>query len=162
MIEHLRRVTLFEGLGADAIQRLANVGRARVLRAGEYLFLLGDSANYICVVMKGQIDLCCPISAGGAVRDIAIETVGPGGTVGWSALVKPYRFTLSARAAEATELMAFSRHDLNEIFEADPDVRRVVLTGITQLVANRLSTFQALWARELQRQIEAGRQGAIK
>jgi CRP-like cAMP-binding protein len=157
MWEQLRQAELFGGLSAGKIQRLAALGRTRALRAGEYLFLLGDSAQYISVVAKGQVDLCFPISIGGVVRDISVETVGAGRTVGWSALVKPFRFTLSARAAGPTEVIAFARDGLQAEIDGDPEIGRVVLAGIAELMAARLAMFQALWARELQRTLESGR-----
>jgi CRP-like cAMP-binding protein len=158
MSDQLRQAELFEGLSAGAIGHLQAIGRVRTLRPGEYLFLLGDSASYVCVVLKGQVELCFPVSAGGVVRDISVETVGAGKTVGWSALVKPYRFTLSARAAEPSEVMAFARHDLEPMLDDEPRFARVVLSRVSEIAAARLTMFQALWARELQRTLEAGRQ----
>jgi CRP/FNR family transcriptional regulator, cyclic AMP receptor protein len=158
MIDRLRQADLFEGLSEGTMQRLAVIGRVRSLRAGEYLFLLGDSAQHLCVVLKGQVELCFPISAGGVVRDISVETVGVDKTVGWSALVKPFRFTLSARAAEPVEVMAFARHDIEAMLDGEPGFARVVLGRISELIATRLAMFEALWARELQRTLDTGRQ----
>lgn len=160
MTDQLQQAELFEGLSAGTIQRLAVIGRVRTLRAGEYLFLLGDSAQHVWVVLRGQVELCFPISAGGAVRDISVETVGAGKTVGWSALVKPFRFTLSARAAEPTEVMAFARHDIEAMLDGEPGFGRVVLGRLSELIATRLTMFEALWARELQRTLDTGRQAS--
>ena len=106
------------------------------------------------------MELCLPISIGGVVKDITVEAVGPGKTVGWSALVRPFRFTLSARAAAPTEILAFGRLDLEQLFATDPAIERVVRTGISELMVSRLTMFQALWARELQRALDPGRQAA--
>ena len=157
MYELLHDTELFKGLGAGELRRLSTVGRVRALGGGEYLFLLGDTAHYISIVVKGQVDLCFPISIGGVVRDISVETVGAGMTVGWSALVKPYRFTLSARAAEPTQVLAFARHDLQKMADSEPEIGRLLFARISELMAGRLSMFQALWARELQRTLENGR-----
>jgi len=160
MHDQIRAAELFKGLSASRIQRLAAIGRTLTLRTGEYLFLLGDSAQYVSVVTSGQVDLCCPISFGGVVKDITVESVGPGKTVGWSALVKPFRFTLSARAAHASEVIAFARPELLQVFETDPEIERVVLGGVSELMANRLTMFQALWMRELLRTFSPGGQSA--
>ena len=158
--DQIRTAELFDGLSADGIQRLAAIGRALTLRSGEYLFLLGDTAQYVSVVTSGLVDLCCPISFGGVVKDITVESVGPGKTVGWSALVKPFRFTLSARAARASEVIAFARPELLQVFADHPQIERVVVTGVSELMANRLTMFQALWMRELLRAFSPGGQGA--
>jgi CRP-like cAMP-binding protein len=154
MYELLRQAELVEGMSSDQIRRFSLLARVRTLPGGEYLFLLGDSAQYVCIVASGQVDLCFPIRIGGVMTDITVESVGSGRTVGWSALVKPYRFTLSARATEPTKLVAFSRQDLLHLFDNDPGIGCVLLSRVSELVGNRLSSFQALWARELQRRLE--------
>jgi CRP-like cAMP-binding protein len=160
MHDKIRAAELFRGLSESRVQRLAGIARALTLRTGEYLFLLGDSAQYVSVVTGGQVDLCCPVSVGGVVKDITVESVGPGQTVGWSALVKPFRFTLSARAAQPSEVIAFARPELLQMFEIDPELERVVLGGVSELMANRLTMFQALWMRELLRTFSPGGQNA--
>jgi CRP-like cAMP-binding protein len=162
MHEQIAAAELFNGLSVSRIQRLAAIGRTLTLRTGEYLFLLGDGAQYVSVVTSGQVDLCCPISVGGVVKDITVESMGPGKTVGWSALVKPFRFTLSARAGQPSEVLAFARPELLQVFEADPEIERVVLGGISALMANRLTMFQALWMRELMRTFSPGGQGTTE
>lgn len=154
MYERLRQAELLEGMSSDQIRRLSLLGRQRALLGGEYLFLLGDSAQYVSIIASGRVDLCFPIRIAGVMKDITVESVGAGRTVGWSALVKPYRFTLSARASEPTDLVAFSRQDLLHLFDNDPGTGCVLLSRVSELVGARLSSFQALWARELQRQIE--------
>lgn len=157
MYERLRQAELVQGMSSDQIRRLSLLGRLRTLPDTDYLFLLGDSAQYLCVIASGQMDLCFPIRIGGVMKDITVETVAAGRTVGWSALVKPYRFTLSARATQPTELVAFSRQDLLHLFDDDPGIGCILLSRVSELVGVRLSSFQALWARELQRLLEAPR-----
>lgn len=161
MHEQIRAAELFSGLNAERVQRLAPVGKVVTLRRGEYLFSLGDSAQFVSVVTSGLVDLCCPISIDGAVRDIAVDSVSPGRTLGWSALVKPYCFTLSARAAQASEVITFSQPDLQKVFVNDPEIERVVLGRVCELMADRLTMFQALWMRELLRAFVPGGQAAI-
>ncbi len=154
MYELLRQAELAQGMSPDQVRRLSLLGRTTSLPGGEYLFLLGDTAQYLSVVAAGQMDLCFPIRIGGVTKDLTVESVGAGRTVGWSALVKPYRFTLSARATESTDLVAFSRHDLLDLFDKDPSLGCILLSRVSELVGVRLSSFQALWARELQRRLE--------
>ena len=68
--------------------------------------------------------------------------------------MKPYRFTLSARATEAAEVVAFGRHDLVKLFDADPELGRALATKASEIVGARLAMFQAMWARELKRALE--------
>ncbi len=156
MEKDLKKVELFEGLGAEEVSRLAAIARPRSLRPGEYLFLLGDHADSLYVVEEGRVDLCFPLSFGGVIRDVTIESMTPGSTVGWSSMVKPYRFTLSARATEASEVSAFARTDLLYVFEATPRIGYVFTLRLSEIIGHRLLNLQALWARELQRAVAQG------
>lgn len=155
MNELLSRAELFENLGLEGIRRLSTIGQTRTLAEGEYLFLLGDNADYLYVVTRGKVDLCFPMSLRTVVQDVPVESAGPGKLVGWSAMVKPYRFTLSARAAEDSQVVGFRRHDLQQLFTSSPEIGLRLLTKLSEIVGIRLLMFQALWARELQRALLA-------
>lgn len=151
MQEVPRDADLLRDFSLDGIRRLSAIGRWRVLATGEYLFLLGDSAEYLYIVARGTVELCLPMRLGGVVKDIPVESAIAGKALGWSALVKPYRFTLSARAAEPAEVISFARGDLQQLFDAAPELGNRFLANLSELVGLRLLTFQALWVRELQR-----------
>jgi CRP/FNR family transcriptional regulator, cyclic AMP receptor protein len=151
MDQLLKRAELFEGLTREQFEQLMNIGHRRTLRAGEYLFLLGDDAVDLSVVTSGNVDLCFPMPLSGEVKDISIESLGEGRALGWSALVKPYRFTLTARATQMSEVVSFARMALLDLFEREPGLGYTFFMRISGLVGIRLETFQALWARELRR-----------
>ena len=151
MEQVLKRAELFEGLTDAELQRLTDIGRSQKVPAGEYLFLLGEDAVAFYVVTKGSLDLCFPMPIGDNIKDISVESVGEGKALGWSALVKPYRFTLSARATVPSEVIGFTRHALIALFEHDPHLGHIFFMRISELVGIRLETFQALWVRELRR-----------
>jgi CRP-like cAMP-binding protein len=158
MHEVLKGADLFQGFNMDGIRRLSAIGRSRTLAAGDYLFLLGDSAECLYVVARGTVDLCLPMSLSGIVKDIPVESATAGKALGWSALVKPYRFTLSARAAEQSDVIGFGRSELQQVFDAAPELGICFLANLSELVGVRLLTFQALWVRELQRTLLSGSQ----
>lgn len=141
---------LFQGFSLDDIERLSAIGRSQSLAAGDYLFLLGDHAECLYVVASGTMELCLPMSLRGIVKDIPVESATAGRALGWSALVKPYRFTLSARASEPTEVIGFPREALQQLFGDAPGLGNRFLANLSELVGLRLLTFQALWVRELQ------------
>lgn len=149
----LRKGNLFEGLDDEQVARIAEIARPCALQPGERLLLLGDSADRVFLVVKGKVDLCFPFSFRGYVKDVCVETMLPGSALGWSALVKPYRFTLSARAQEACEVATFFRKDLLRLFEDDTALGYIFMKRIAEIIGDRLLKIQALWARELQRAV---------
>jgi CRP/FNR family transcriptional regulator, cyclic AMP receptor protein len=149
----LRKIDILEGLNEAQHSRLAAIARVQSFRAGEYVFLLGDSADRIYGVLAGKVDLCFPLSLGGGVEEVCVESAFPGRTIGWSALVKPYRFTLSAKATVPCEFVAFTRHDLHRLFETDSFSGYLLMRRIAEVVGERFLGMQALWLRSLQRDL---------
>lgn len=151
--EILKRAEIFETLEEAQTTRLLAVARQHRLERGECLFLLGDHADRLYVVLSGRMELSFPLLFGSAVREVAVESKTPVSVLGWSALVKPFRFTLSARAVEPTELAGFPRNELQAVFESDPRIGYAFTRHVSEVVGRRLLQVQALWARELQRTV---------
>ena len=87
------------------------------------------------------------------VRNPNPQTLRAGETVAWSALVAPFRFTMSGRAGTDVELIAFSTRELQAAIEAYPDAGVRVVTNLAAVIARRLQVMHAMWTRELQRTI---------
>lgn len=149
----IRRTEVFEGLGSPQIEKLLSIARAASFEKGRCLFLLGDHADRLYVVLNGAVELTFPLSIGGAMLDVSVETKPPGAMLGWSALVRPYRYTLSARAAEPCDLASFLRTDLLRLFEEDAGTGHAIMSHISEVIGRRLLQVQALWAREVQRAV---------
>ena len=156
----LEESELFSGLSADQTECLVALTQPLSLQTGEYLFLLGDYADRLFIVIEGRMDVCFPLNIGGEIQDVAVECKKPGSVLGWSAFVRPHRFTLSARAAMPTRIASIPRQELLEILRADPRLGEEFIVRLTEIIGRRLLTIQALWARELQRAVDAGRVGA--
>ncbi|MGH9643689.1 MAG: hypothetical protein ACRD3Q_14855, partial [Terriglobales bacterium] len=86
--------------------------------------------------------------------DILIEEKSAGETVGLSALIPPYRFTLSAVAAQASEIIALPRVELQGHFATWPAIGYKIGANLAVVIGQRLQTVQAMWLREMQRTIE--------
>jgi CRP-like cAMP-binding protein len=144
---------LFEGLEDRHLSRIVALAGRAALQPGEHLFLLGDSADRMFVVLEGQIDLCLPLTIRGAVEEVVVQSERPGGALGWSAFVKPYRFRLSARAAGSAVVAGFDRTAVLKLADSDPAFGRLLFERIAEVIGQRLLTVEALWARALQRSV---------
>lgn len=140
---------VFEGLGGRCVEALAAAAEARTLDGGEVLFRLGEVATRLYVVGSGQIELTLPISLANEARELRIETRGPRTAVGWSALIPPHRFTLSAHAVGPVEVLGLTRSALESAFHEDPYSGYLFMKHVCTGIGQRLAQMQALWAREL-------------
>ena len=97
---------LLSGLSPAEVDQVLALGTRVMVPSGGPLFRLGDAADRLFLTERGRIRLTLPMLVRGREEDILIEEKSPGETVGWSALVPPYRFTLSATAPLETEVIA--------------------------------------------------------
>ncbi len=152
--EALRGRGIFAGVPDGKLERFARIGEPIVVKAGEFLFRLGDSAKWLYLIDRGKVDLSVPFHIQGAPREIAIQTAGSGDTLAWSSLVRPHVLTMSARAVENSRLLRFSGEALGSLCHEEAETGLAVIERLTEVVGRRLQQVQAMWIRELQRSID--------
>jgi CRP/FNR family cyclic AMP-dependent transcriptional regulator len=145
---------LLQGLPQDEADRVLALGKRVVLTAGAELFHLGDVAESIYVVMRGRLRLTMPMQVRSHDEDVLVEERAGSETVGWSALIPPHRFTLTAAASIETELIALPREALNRHFAEHPETGFAISTNLSKIIGQRLQLFQTMWLREIQRMVE--------
>jgi CRP/FNR family transcriptional regulator, cyclic AMP receptor protein len=145
---------LLRGLAQPEAERVLALGKRMLLTSGAELFHLGDTADSIYLVARGRIRLTLPMQVRSREEDVLVEERSSGQTVGWSALIPPYRFTLTAAAPLETEVIALPRESLNTYFAAHPDTGYAVTVNLSSVIGQRLQCFQAMWLREIQRMVE--------
>ena len=145
---------LLKGLSPAEAERVLALGQRMMLTSGAELFHLGDTADRLYLLSRGRIRLTLPMQVRDREQDVLVEELSSGQTVGWSALIPPYRFTLTASAEMETEVIALRRDDLNGYFVAHPDAGYAVSLNLASVIGERLQVFQAMWLREIQRVVE--------
>ena len=145
---------LLTGLEESEAERVLSLGKRVLLTAGAQLFHLGDEAECIYLVTRGRLRLTLPMQVGEREEDVLVEEGCAGEAVGWSALIPPYRFTLTATASLETDLTALPREALNRYFAEHPQTGQTVAWNLSRIIGQRLHLFQAMWLREIQRMVE--------
>lgn len=146
---------LLVGLSGADRGRLWECGQSRAIPSGFRLFGWGEDATYLYVIERGLIALSMPFVLAGETREVVIEEQGPGATVGWSAMVSPHRYTLSATAREESVVRAFSPTVLSAYIEANPEAGWRVFRNLCAIVGRRLVKVEAMWVREVSRAADA-------
>jgi len=145
---------LLDGLSANEAVRVLALGHSMKLNSGAELFHLGDAAGSIYLIVRGRLRLTLPMQVRGQEENVFVDECSSGQTVGWSALIPPYRFTLTATASLETEVVALPRGALNSYFGANPGTGYTVSLNLASVMGQRLQLFQAMWLREIQRMVE--------
>jgi CRP-like cAMP-binding protein len=145
---------LLNGLSSGEVEQVLALGTRQILTAGASLFKLGDNADRLFLTQRGRIRLTLPMQVRGREENILVEERSPGQTVGWSALIPPYRFTLTATVPLETEVIILPREALREYFAAHPEAGYRVALNLAVVIGHRLQLFQTMWVREMQRAVE--------
>jgi CRP-like cAMP-binding protein len=146
---------LLNGLSSAEAEQILELGTRQIVPSGTLLFRLGDTADRLFLIERGGIRLTLPMQIRGQEQDVLVEERSPGQTVGWSALIPPYRFTLSATASPDTELIALPRESLREYIAANPAAGCKIALNLAVVIGHRLQLFQTIWLREMERTVQA-------
>ena len=143
--EMLCRFSLFAGLDSSVYQELAVASRETTLKTGESLFKEGDRADALYLVLEGRIDLKINLDKDG-VRHQDIATVTNGHMMGWSALVEPYIYTLSAIAVADCKLVSLDASAVREMMEQNHEVGYTIMKRLAQAIGARLTNLRVQFA----------------
>lgn len=126
---------MFAGLPPADIETMAGCARNVILRPGEMLLTEGQRADTFYLIRHGLVSI--EIHSPG-VGSIVIETVGPGGVIGWSWLFPPYRCYFDARAVELIRAVAFDATCLRDKAETNHELGHVLYKRFTKVLLERL------------------------
>jgi CRP/FNR family transcriptional regulator, cyclic AMP receptor protein len=133
--DYLGEHPVFAGLDADALRLVAGCGKNVSLAAGDFLLRQGEPADMFYLVRRGRVAVEVHGPGSGP---IVVDTADRGEVVGWSWLVRPYRWQFDARVVEATGVVAFDAHCLREKCEQDPRLGYELLQRVVTAMFGRL------------------------
>jgi CRP/FNR family transcriptional regulator, cyclic AMP receptor protein len=154
MVEGLQRFTILEGLTPEESDTILQRCQITTARKGEKVFDVGESAHSLFLVRFGRIELRYNVVYFNASVEIPLDIVKAGEVCGWSALIPPNRYTLTAYATEDSELLRIEQTDLQACCEANTRLGYMVMKNITRIVGERYEIARQMLAGEIQRNLE--------
>lgn len=133
--EMLRRYPYFTQVSEESLKQIAMIAEEKVLPAGLHLFSEGDPANYLNIIIKGEVHIQYILGNGDRRT---VDTLVDGDILCWSALVEPYKTTAVGTAAKETHVIAINAAKLRDICDRDPMVGYQLMIQIAKLLAHRL------------------------
>ena len=137
----LKQCELFIGLDEDELSKVALICSEVDLGESETLFSEHQLADVIYVVINGRIALhksSGTFSVQPSKRSSTVAFCGPGQIVGWSALVEPYKYTLSATAWEQSELLGINSTLLRRAMDLNPEIGYRIMKALSEVMGRRL------------------------
>jgi CRP-like cAMP-binding protein len=150
---HLKDVFLFSELAEEPLAELAAALRTRSLAAGEVLFNQGDPGDELFVVQAGNVAIYIP-SRDRPGTEQPIRIFAPGEALGEMALIDRRPRSLSARALEASQVLALTGDDFRRLLRQHPDVALAAMGGLSDRI--RYTTDFLGEVREWVQRIAAG------
>lgn len=138
--ELLKGCSVFEALSDAELEKVMNLSHSQEYEAGATVFKEGGTADKLYVVDKGKIALQMNLSLSDQsfAKRITVDMVGKWEAIGWSALVEPHRYTLTAVCLEPTKLLGIDATRLRALLEEDLGMACKIFRRLTDMVASRL------------------------
>ena len=137
----LNKSELFGGLEPRSLEKISTMCRGRSYQEGTTIFREGDEAKELFVLTEGRIVLeleILPVPNRPAIPT-AVEVVTKGEGFGWSALVEPHVYTLSARCMTNCQVVAIKSDLLRNLMADDVALGYELMKRLAKLIAMRLT-----------------------
>ena len=141
LIDTLKSSEFFGGLETGYLKKVGNLCRGGSYQEGEMIFKEGDEAKEIYVLVDGRVALemeVRPVPSRPGIPT-AVEMVTQGETLGWSALVEPCVYTLSARCITSCRVLAIKGDMLRKVMADDVGLGYELMKRLTKIISSRLT-----------------------
>ncbi len=137
IVEVLEGNPFFSGLNRDIQQFLAANATERKFETGDVAFAFGQSADTFYLVLDGKIAVQVAALEG---PPLELQKLGQGEVLGWSWLIKPYRWNFQARAQQPSRVLEFDGLAIRSQCDKDPAFGYAVLSRFSALMSERLDS----------------------
>lgn len=130
-VEALRAHPLFQGVPPEDLRALVRTGAGRTWPAGRFLFLEGDPAEGLYILLEGYVKVVQSDLAG---QEAVVQMVGPGEPLGLIALFADQPYPASAQTMTRCRVLWIPGASFREFLLRHPEVALRIL----HLMAERL------------------------
>jgi signal-transduction protein with cAMP-binding, CBS, and nucleotidyltransferase domain len=142
-LDFLENVEVFHELNDDQLTEIQKCCQVEEFSRGDKIFGTGEEPQYLWVVMEGQVTLQWEVPGRSALPEPTISRLSETMTFGWSSLVPPYRYRLSAYCAtRACKVIKIGRDALTDLFDQDAEIGYKVMNRLLAVVASRFLNLQ--------------------
>lgn len=134
-VETFNHLPLFQGLSNEQLALLRPLFEPCNFCAETALFEQGDLAEYIYLVVDGEIAIQYKPEDGPV---ITLSRVRPGGVVGWSAALGNRLYTSGAYTTVATQTLRLRGDTLRALCNEQPDTGLLILERLASIISERL------------------------
>jgi CRP-like cAMP-binding protein len=148
--QSLKECKVFRRLSDDKLDKIAAICSQDVYEVGSTVFQAGSMAEHVHIMVNGKVALQMesPLGQMQLRKRVTVETLGNGELFGWSGLVEPYTYTLSAICLRTSTVLSIDARELSSLLQEDCPVAYEVLQGLTSVIGSRLQDTMQLLVTE--------------
>jgi (2Fe-2S) ferredoxin/signal-transduction protein with cAMP-binding, CBS, and nucleotidyltransferase domain len=144
-IDFLQSVGIFKGLDDNQLIAVQDCCREEQHKAGTQLFGEGEPASHLYIVKTGQVDLRFDLPGRPTSEKNTLSSIQEFKAFGWSSLVAPYKYSLSAYCAtRSCEVIKIDGQCLTRIFHEDNRLGYLVLSNMVRVIGKRFQKIEKL------------------
>jgi len=137
----LKECTFFRGFDDGELNKLSVLATEEKYLAGSHMYQNGDPAKALYLIKKGKIVLYIDNYMGPnkPPMQVTVDMIVGGEAMGWSAVVEPYLYTLSALCIDDTEAIVVDAVGLRKLMNEDYAIGFKIMGAVSKTIASRLT-----------------------
>jgi CRP-like cAMP-binding protein len=142
-LDFLEKVEVFKDLNDDQLTEVQKHCQEAKYSRGDKIFGTGEEPKHLWVVLEGQVALQWEQPGRSALPETTISRLSEAMIFGWSSLVPPHKYRLSAYSATRTcKVLKIGRDALISLFAQDAQFGYKVMTNLLCVVGSRFLALQ--------------------
>ena len=137
----LKEYGFFKGFTDAQLKKLATIAVEETYEAGAQMYKKGDPARSLFLCKEGKVVMVMENYMGPQQppMQITVDMITKGDSMGWSAVVEPYLYTLGALCIDRTKLIALDAAKLRALMNDDCELGYKVMQATAKVIASRLT-----------------------
>lgn len=141
--EILQQAESFHLLSDEALSTIEAFCDLRQFQRGDRLFKEGETAHSLWVITEGAVDLRFDLPGRETTGESTLSSVAANRIIGWSSLIRPYQYKLSAYCnTDQCRMLLMDREKLLDYLYENPKTGYCFFSAMLRLVGSRFETLQ--------------------
>jgi CRP-like cAMP-binding protein len=140
-VSALKEFVFLKDFTNDELNKLAKLAVEESYPAGTQMYQKGDAARSLYLITEGKIVLFMDNYMGPnkPPMQVTVDMTAKGESMGWSAVVDPYIYTLGALCIDDVKLITLDAPGLRKMMEEDCVMGFKIMQAVARLISIRLT-----------------------
>lgn len=136
-VDWLKTTELFGGLDETQLNLLLSRSAVKSYPEGETIFLQGEEATHLYILIKGSIELT--VKTREKIDFMTSKIEREGAVFGTGSLMEPFHYNVSALCLTPSEVLVLDATEIRERMEDDPKTGLEIMKKLASIYFNRLN-----------------------